>query len=51
MLAANNHDAAPRVPASATTDDEDDGESDNDGDNDNDKVDEHESRLATHISL
>lgn len=51
MLAANKHDAAPRVPASATSDDEDDGEGDNDDDNDNDKVDEHESRLATHISL
>lgn len=51
MLAANKHDAALRVPASATSDDEDDGEGDNDDDNDNDKVDEHESRLATHISL
>lgn len=51
MLAANKHDAAPLVPASATSDDEDDGEGDNDDDNDNDKVVEHESRLATHISL
>lgn len=51
MLASNKHDASPRASASATTDDDDDGEGDNDDDNDNDKVDEHESRLATHISL
>lgn len=51
MLASNKHDAGPRASASATADDDDDGEGDNDDDNDNDKVDEHESCLATHISL
>lgn len=51
MLASSKHDASPRASASATTDDDDDGEGDNDDDNDNDKVDEHESRLGTHISL
>lgn len=51
MLASNKHDAGLRASASATSDDDDEWEGDNDDDNYNDKVDEHESRLATHISL